>query len=255
MERQGAEWLKARYHAVTGTDVGKILGCDRETSRTKLLKTKAKEIDPLATAGPITQTYLFLGRQFEAPALEYFKSWASSNWIGYRGYVPGMTTHPIFKWLTGTPDYVMEKSNGDKAIVEIKTHFWPELTRATPIQSVDEIPLKHWLQVQTYMEIYDLNEGWLFSWTFSNGYTVFKLARDKDFWDRWVFPQIWLFWRILETVRNKYGSKEWMEASTDLKWRKGHRKEMVDLVSARVVKTTTQFGKYGLSGMNMTKLP
>ena len=76
--RQGEEWIKARYHSITGTDVvGNILGCDQEISKgggkKKLFETKAKEIDPLAGASPVTMTYLALGREFEKSALKFFQ--------------------------------------------------------------------------------------------------------------------------------------------------------------------------------------
>jgi hypothetical protein len=109
------------------------------------------------------------------------------------GYVPGMSPHQELNWFTGTPDYILDCGCGMKAVVEVKTHWYPTTELAKPIATVKDIPLKYWLQVQSYMEILNLDYGILWSWTLYNGYSQFLMYRTKDFWNDWIKGRIILF--------------------------------------------------------------
>ena len=189
-ERNGNEWLDARYQSVTGTDVGKIMGCDDTTSRQKLCYYKLHKIDPLIHATDYTKRLVRYGGLFENAALgEFRRYFINHDWL-YNGYVPGMSPHKDYSWITGTPDYIADLNDNDKCVVEIKTHWSPSPELASPIKIVDTIPLKYWLQVQTYLEILDINEGFQWSWILLNGYTCFHIARLNDFWNSHILPRI-----------------------------------------------------------------
>jgi hypothetical protein len=237
-QREGNDWKNARYHAVTGTDVAKIMGCD-DMSKAKLLETKARMIDPLENAGHVTKTYLMLGRHFEETAKAAFANWAFYSMVGCRGFTPGMSANPRHCWITGTPDWILEEVGGQKVVVEFKCHFYPSIDQAKPISSVPEIPLKHWLQVQTYMDNLDLEWTWLWSWTVSRGACAFRIKRDKVFWNDVVIPRLEEFYELMELARKQVGSSTWLKILADLRWKRGEKQVMVDMVSDRLLATTT----------------
>ena len=198
-QRTGEEWKQARYECVTGTDVAKIMGCDDSCSRKKLMELKIARVDPMDTASDYTKHMVSLGTTFERAALSEFRLVAAQCELGKNGYVPGMSPHPVYDWFTGTPDYILEAPDGTKCVVEIKTHWFPSACEACPM---DIMKKKHWLQVQSYLEILDLNVGYLWSWTMSNGYALFRIERARDFWNGVVWPQILFFHDIFEFKRS-----------------------------------------------------
>jgi predicted phage-related endonuclease len=241
--RSGEEWLKARYYAITGTDVGKIMGVDTETSTKKLFETKAREIDPLANAGAITQQFLRMGREYESVARDTFVSLASTTGL-VAHYVPSMVTHRKIPWLKGTPDYVVTdwETMSAPIVVEFKTHFYPTPFEAHPIRDIASIPLKHWLQVQHYMEIMDINKSILFSWTIKGGHRGYIINRDWQFWDHVIFPRISRFWELLCDNRHSIDSPGWIKAVKELTWKNGHKAIMTDSI-ARAMEDTTSVWK------------
>ena len=178
------------------------MGCDYRCSRSKLLELKLLKKDPLENADEFTKMLLKLGNEFEPAALSAFQLAFRKRKLSFNGYVPGMTPHPNFKWFTGTPDYIMDL-NGYKCVVEIKTHWNESPETATPISCVQCIPLRHWLQVQAYLEILDLQIGYLWSWTINHGSSCFRINREKMFWDSIVFPEV-LFFRSVYEGKHRY---------------------------------------------------
>lgn len=180
-----AGWLRERYNSVTGTDIGKIMGMDQTCSRKRLLMSKVRETDLLENASPITKTLVGLGNTFEEAAREAFiKGDRAKRIVGFR---PGMYQSVKCHFLTGTPDYLMPR---EKTVVEIKTHFYPSIQEAVPLS---DVPLKHYLQVQCYLEILDYETGLLYSWTVTRGHTLFSIQRDRTLWDTLIQPAIQQF--------------------------------------------------------------
>jgi hypothetical protein len=66
-----------------------------------------------------------------------------------------------------------------------------------PYVSVPEIRLKHYLQVQAYMQIMGYDRAHLVSWTLVHGFTVFSLDRDKNLWEKIVLPALRRFDKLL----------------------------------------------------------
>jgi len=213
---------------VTGTDVGKIMGCDEYCSRKKLLESKILKKDLLENASPFTKTLLSLGNQFENPALLECRRCFSNLKIGKDGFVPGMSPHNDYSWFTGTPDYIFDHVNGFKAIIEVKTHWYPSPTEATPISEVSQIPLKYWLQVQAYLEIRDLPKGFLWSWTLINGNTCFEINRDKEFFNDVIIPELIRF-------RHSYESK--VDGNL-VKFKRSEKKRLVHMIFYQMKLTT-----------------
>ena len=240
--RSGAEWLAARFNAITATDVGKILGCDSTTSRKKLFESKVMKIDPLADASSRTKEFLLLGRQFEPVACEAFMRW------GYEqgeidGYIPGMTPHRVIPWLTGTPDWIARYWLAPKnppMVVEFKTHFYPTITEARPIADVSALPLKYWLQLQIYLEIMDYQVGLLWSWTVSHGHTCFRVTRDREFFNTAILPILEWFWDRFSKVKDRPGSSDYLTAVASMKFHPREKHKLVELVQAAMENSTVK---------------
>jgi putative phage-type endonuclease len=192
LQHGSEEWAARRWDSVTGTDVGKILGQDPETSRLRLLLCKAKKEEPAST--PYGQELMALGREFERVALEEYLLW-SREWN--QGKVPNLTVHTDYPWLAGTPDWLNTASN---TVVELKTKFHPSPRLAGVPRSPEEIPLKHYMQVQTYMEILGSEHGRLLAWSPMNGYSVWEAVRDRQLMSE-VLPELSYFHSQVEELR------------------------------------------------------
>jgi predicted phage-related endonuclease len=228
--RDGDEWKKARHRMITGTDVGKILGCDARCSRTKLLKCKIARIDPAEDASDYAKRLMELGKAFESAALGAFRDIRGAGGLSYEGVVPGMTAHSQIPWLVGTPDYILDDGG---TVVEVKTHFYPSAVEAVPFEDVQRIPSKHWLQVQAYMEILDVDTGILWSWTMENGGRCYEIRRAKLFWIQTVMPELSAFWaKMAENDQTTTTTPRYV-------WPRGAREAMIQKVEAEKMNTTT----------------
>ena len=200
------------------------------------MELKLDRVDPLDNAPYFTRTIVDLGNTFEPVALARFKAVSKEIGIGSNGFVPGMTPHSDFDWFTGTPDYILEAPDGKKCIVELKTHWYPSPEDAEPMQNMIK---KHWLQVQAYLEILNIDLGYLFSWTIENGYTLFSIQRARDFWATVIWPQVMLFRDAFES-----GREVWPEYRNDilsqLNFRSGEKRSLCESVTCEMDKTTTQ---------------
>jgi hypothetical protein len=192
-----AEWKKARMDAVTGTDLGKILGLDPGCSRQKLLKCKKEGRDCMDSCKPDTRFLLENGKRFEQTVQHCFSAWIVKNTpvnTDTKGFVPSMHVDRELEYFTGSPDFIVP---GIRVLAEFKTHFHPNVTDAYPVQTSGDIKLRHYLQVQAYLRIMDYTLGYLVSWTLCHGHTVYVIIRDDNLWKNLVRPAIEKFWDLL----------------------------------------------------------
>jgi hypothetical protein len=193
------EWRDARYSSISGTDVGKILGLDTGCSRQKLLECKRQKRDAMENCPPQTQMLLDLGRKFEGNAIEAFKTWLCSinGYAASQGFTPTLHQDPEVPYLVGSPDFIVP---GLRILCEAKTHFWPSIIDAVPVQTVSEIKLKHYLQVQTYLRIMGFGVGYLVSWTMCHGHCIYQIARDDALILCLVLPNVCRFKQMMDGV-------------------------------------------------------
>jgi hypothetical protein len=240
--RSGEAWKQARFDAITGTDVAKILGLDDTVSRIKLFESKIDRVDPLDSASSRTREYLDLGRSTEGLSLADFLTTVPEDTTGW---IPGMTPHPVHTFFAGTPDYIAEIPQIDgtrlKVIVELKSHFYPVPSQAFPIKETAAIPLKHWAQCQSYMEIYDLEDAILHSFSLVNGSTSFHIKRDKDVWDSVIFNKIKVFWIDVNRAREVKGTPDYVALLESMRFSRGEKAAMCHYIHSRLMATTTQF--------------
>lgn len=238
-QRQGDDWKEERYNHVTGTDVAKIMGVDKETSAMKLVDAKVRKIDLMADATLVTKSFLLLGNVFEESAKQSFLR-DMGNHVRASSSDGVLTRDLIYPWLAGTPDYIV-KAPGHSMVVEFKTHFWPMPTEATPYESTERVPLKHWLQVQCYLHIMDVKIGLLYSWTMSHSRTMFLIARDDTTWAAFIFPKLMKFRNAMVEARgHEIGSPEYLKIIASLRWKSGEKAEAEDLLRAAMLFSTRQ---------------
>lgn len=195
---QGSDaWREARYACVTGTDVGRILGTDKDCSRTKLLACKRAKKETTENCSGFGRSLMENGKRFEDTCRESWKAWfeaVSAPGEDTSGFVPTMHSDAELPWFTGSPDYVIP---GRRMLLECKTHFYPNIADAAPVQSVQDVKLKHYLQIQAYLRIMRYHTAYLCSWTLCRGYTIFGLSYDEDLFRGLVMPAIVEFKRNL----------------------------------------------------------
>lgn len=191
------EWKEARYRCVTATDLGKIMGVDPSTSRVKLMKMKVLRRDAMDEANDYGRNLMMMGRTFESVARKTYESEYLDE-EDKQGYTPDFLYDSRYRFLGGSPDYYLPD---ERLVVEFKTHFHPNLHDAQPIQSVLDIPLKYYLQVQAYLRIMDVQRGQLMSWTISRGHTLFEIKRDEELFLNTILPVVRNFYQSMVEIR------------------------------------------------------
>lgn len=242
--RDGEEWKNARYGVVTGTDVARILGMDPSVSRRKLFECKLAHVEPTQKAGPYLQRLLELGKIYEPVARECFVSAAAG---GMACEVPGMKTHPAHSWLNGTPDlFLLDGAGRVGSVVEIKCHFHPAPHRALPYACVKELPLRHWLQLQTYMEIMNVDTGYVWSWTLYNGATLFRVERmARGIFEQCIVPVLSHFYTLLRTYfSNECPKTAPKEVLDSLVYRNGTKAIIEEILQQQFDETVTFAKRY-----------
>ena len=241
------EWKEARYEYVTATDIGKILGVDTNISRKKLLELKVtrKEKD----VSQFSRVLMDLGRGFESSAIRDFEKFYRSKYGAFEGRSPlVLFVHEKIPYFAGTPDFVIRSPT--PKVVEIKCHFFPSVETACPYYNEDEIPLKYYLQVQGYLELMNLDEGVLFSWTLFNGFSVFRVVRDKFLWETIIMPHIDQFCEWMRKSAHSIESAAFLECQREARWKSREKEEcashiyhsLVDHV--KCVYRTNEFSSY-----------
>jgi len=238
-ERSGESWKIARYNSVTGTDVAKIMGCDERITPKMLLYNKLHMIDPLEKADPFTQSLLNLGNKYEGCALSDFRNIFLKKDLSYNGYVPEMSAHRDYHWFTGTPDYICDYWDNLKRVVEVKTHWYPNPQEAMPIKLPEDIPLKYWLQVQSYLEIMDIETGFLWSWTVQNGGRCHSIQRYREYWTKFVLPRILKF-RSLWADAIENPSCE-VDILNQLVFQRGEKRDLKEITTIAMNDSTSFF--------------
>lgn len=192
------EWLNMRFNYITGTDLGRILGIDKNMTRRGLLITKVYRKNKIFT-NPKTLEIMELGRDYEIYGIYAFE-----EYMRKRGYFIGKRVFDKFflihePYFGGTPDAIYLQSG---VLLEVKTHHIPTSLLAKPYQDVNEIPLKYFLQVQHYLNLTEYEGGYLISWTVANGFTVFYMERDIELLNHLILPKSIEFHRWMRDIDN-----------------------------------------------------
>lgn len=127
-----------RDYDVTSSDVPAICGESPWGSKRSVMYKKIFKI-----RSPDTEATLH-GKKYEPVAIEKF-----SQRTGARVEHPPYTHHRTYHWLGGTLDGIAVMPDGSRAILEVKCPISRKI--------LDEVPTHYIGQVQSYMEIFDLD--------------------------------------------------------------------------------------------------
>jgi hypothetical protein len=174
------EWHAQRNNAVCASEVAQLLGLDEHTSRASVIKRKLglEVVKPNAWR----DNMFAWGHALEPMGIEI-----ASNLLGAPVVQLGSLQHDRWPILQGEPDGVCS-FNGKLFPVEVKTRCWPSMDDAFPYESEEDIPLKHWCQVQLYLELLNCDEGMLINVTLKHGFSYFWIRRDINFFHSFVVP-------------------------------------------------------------------
>ena len=94
-------------------------------------------------------------------------------------------------WLISKVDAM----NDERVVIEIKNRMY---------KLFNEVREYEWLQVQTYLDVYDLDRALLVEYLNDGGATdeadnmkVNKIERDRKFWDEVVLAELWQYFSVL----------------------------------------------------------
>jgi putative phage-type endonuclease len=152
------EWYRKRVSMITASDVGKILGDPKETNTNskrkeyvtaeKVFERKRELRAEYASASSSSASVVEKkvapainhGNSFESVALEHYAKICGERLIKF-----GMKTHDELVFLGASPDSLTESGK----IVEVKCPFTRKIQKQTRL-------LEHYAQIQTTLEVFDL---------------------------------------------------------------------------------------------------
>jgi len=181
-------WHELRRNMICGSEIGAFMGLDRGLSRKLLLETKAGT-RTRKTESSFAVNMMEWGKQNEKVALACF----AEAFAGTLGAITtlGSLQHVAVPRISGEPDAVLiGGGSGAYVPVEIKCRAYPDASRACPFVLPRDIPAKHVVQLQTYMELLDSEIGYLVSWSLNNGFAVFRFSRARFFFTDHLFPEV-----------------------------------------------------------------
>lgn len=90
----------------------------------------------------------------------------------------------------GEPDALFATDSSAVAPIpaEIKCRCYPSYTTAIPYQTKHDIPVKHIIQVECYLELVNAPFAFLYNWTANCGATNYVIRRDPTFFMDFVQP-------------------------------------------------------------------
>lgn len=186
-------WLRWRKQGIGGTDAAAIIG-EGYDGRGPLDVYIEKTSDAIDEPAPGSDLALILerGRELEPNVAARYE-----RETGRRLVAVAPAVHRDFEFLLGSADRAVE-GGPDDIVVELKTAAAPAFQR----MKLDGLPKRYWIQLQHYMEVYDVDFGSFGvlqpdSWKFLR----FDVKRDREFgallverlvafWNNHVVPRI-----------------------------------------------------------------
>lgn len=72
------------------------------------------------------------------------------------------------------------------------------------MQRVEDIRLKHYVQVQGYLKIMKYTLAYLISWTLCHGYCIYRIDWDEGLWNQVLKPNIIKFKSMMDRAGASY---------------------------------------------------
>ena len=171
IEQRTDEWYAIRKTIISATDVGTILGYNRFSSKTDLLKKKLSTTDIMIESPAIDH-----GVFFEPIATKCYE-----KMIDMTVHDVGLVIHPHLKWLGASPDGIMENGR----LLEIKCLYSRQFKNTEA-----DIPRQYWAQIQIQLEVCNVEECDLYQCIFKRidrqGYANFTGIKGKEKRVYWI---------------------------------------------------------------------
>jgi len=171
IEQRTDEWYAIRKTIISATDVGTILGYNRFSSKTDLLKKKLSTTDIMIESPAIDH-----GVFFEPIATKCYE-----KMIDTTVHDVGLVIHPYLKWLGASPDGIMENGR----LLEIKCLYSRQFKNTEA-----DIPRQYWAQIQIQLEVCNVEECDLYQCIFKRidrqGYANFTGIKGKEKRVYWI---------------------------------------------------------------------
>lgn len=179
------EWIESRRGTVCASELGALLGVDSNRSRASVLKEKLEGCQPAMTV--LGERMCDLGKAYEPVALyetQLHFPFPMIDLGSLRSSIPGLEI------LEGRPDAVTVDAFGYWLPIEVKTRAYPDPYTSVPYESVFDVPMKHWVQLQTYMFLLNADEGCLCSFSPRHGMKLFCQPKNLELMDKCVKPLV-----------------------------------------------------------------
>jgi len=168
------EWFAERAERLTASRFAAAMGICPYTSRQKLYREYMGLDEP------------FLGNEATKWGQDHEKDaiYALECETGLLAEKTGFWVHPDYHWLGGSPDGLIGGS-----LIEVKCPYY----KNEPHQ---EVPIGYMAQIQGCMEIAGYEWCLFGSWT-EYDFTLFKVDRNKEYWD-FMLPKLEEFWGYVQ---------------------------------------------------------
>lgn len=183
--QRSEEWFALRKDKLTTSTFSTALGFWKGNRRCELWQEKVFAVDEEVTDASKTNAMEW-GVLNEAVAIERYKSITGREVSSF-----GFATHSEerLEWIGASPDGLLDYFP-ESGILEVKCPY----NKGKPETALPwtKMPFYYMPQVQGQMEIMDRDWVDLYCWT-PNGSTVFRVCRDRDYWDliHEILRQFW----------------------------------------------------------------
>ena len=182
MSNHPPEWHEARRHGIGGSDVAAALGISKYKTQLELWGEKTG----LAPSDFEGNEFTYWGTAIEDLLFQRYKS----DHLDHKLLTDTMVSHDEHTCLKANVDgLIFSGSNGQEPIA-----IWEAKTAS---QEFSEVPVHYQLQVQHYMEIYDLPYAIISVLFHGNKYQEFRIDRDPAYKTDLV-PKLLKFWQRVE---------------------------------------------------------
>jgi hypothetical protein len=179
------EWVESRRGTVCASELGALLGVDSNRSRASVLREKLEGVRPEMTV--LGERMCDLGKAYEPVALYETQSLFPLPLMDLGSLRCSDASMDIFE---GRPDAVTIGSDGYWTPIEVKTRAYPDPLHSVPYESVYDVPMKHWVQLQSYMFLLDSSEGYLCSFSPRHGMKMFHQPYNDELIEKCVIPLV-----------------------------------------------------------------
>jgi putative phage-type endonuclease len=175
MHEQGTEgWLAQRVGKITGSRVGAILGMNPYSSEQDVLREMVREAlgAEREFKGNAATDH---GTRLEPVAIEWYESTSGMS-VESTGFV----CHDEIDWLGASPDGLLGLDGG----IEVKCPYW-----AKEPYSIESKPY-YWAQMQTVMEVCDLEYMIFICFISPTSNRVERVERDREWFHSVAMPKL-----------------------------------------------------------------